>query len=216
MLHDSQEVAAPDLLDIGIAVTLAEQLAGEVKEFGTVCKATHTTIAIEVGAKTYMVDAHNLDGMVEMGHHIEDRCFSVAAQETVIDGGLCHTTLGSKGTHLVVGEVTRMVAEGTSGRMAAHDRLRTDVEGIVKTLLACMAHIDEDAQAVHLLDDLFTKGADTVMCLIALRGGVADVVVAIMAEGHIDDATIGKVLEVRDIMFEGDTILDTQHDTLET
>ena len=109
-----------------------------------------------------------------------------------------------------------MVTEGTSRRMAAHDGFRADVEGIIETLLASMAHINKDAQAVHLSDDLSSEVTDASMRLSALRGRVADVVVAIVTEGDIDNATIGKVLDIRDIMFEGDTILDAQHDTLET
>ena len=37
-----------------------------------------------------------------------------------------------------------------------------------------------------------------------------------MAKGHIDDATIGKVLQILQFAIEGDTILNAQHDALAT
>ena len=185
-----------------------------MNEFGTVCQARDSPIAIEVGTQSHMVDAHHLDGMLEVGDDVDDRRLTVLAQETVIDGGLRHATLGGEGPHLVVGEVARMVAEGTGRGVAAHDGFLADVEGIVETLLARMAHVDEDAQTVHLPDDLFAKGADSSMGVLCLRGRVADVIVAVVAEGHIDDATIGKVLQVLDLAVEGDAVLDAQHDRL--
>ena len=50
--------------------------------------------------------------------------------------------------------------------MAAHDGLAADVEGIVETLLPGMTHVHEDAQTVHLPDDLFSEGTDTAPCVL--------------------------------------------------
>ena len=72
------------------------------------------------------------------------------------------------GTHLIIGEVARMVTESTGGGMTAHDGLLADIEGIVEALLASMAHIDEDAQTVHLGNDLCAKLTHATMRLIAL------------------------------------------------
>ncbi|MBQ4168498.1 MAG: hypothetical protein II599_01520, partial [Bacteroidales bacterium] len=103
--HHTEEVATPDLLDILVAVTLTEQLAGEMNEFGTVCQARDSPIAIEVGTQSHMVDAHHLDGMLEVGDDVDDRRLAVLAQETVIDGGLRHATLGGrKGPKVFAGE----------------------------------------------------------------------------------------------------------------
>ena len=81
----------------------------------------------------------------------------------MIDGGLSHTALRCQGAHLIVGEVTGMIAERTTATMAAHDGLTADVEGIVEALLAAMTEIDEDTQTVHLTDHLFTEGTHTVV-----------------------------------------------------
>ena len=51
--------------------------------------------------------------------------------------------------------------------MAAHDGLTADVEGIVEALLAAMTEIDEDAQTVHLADDLLAKGTHAVVGVVA-------------------------------------------------
>ena len=117
------------------------------------------------------------------------------AQEAGVDGDLGHAAFGGQGTELIVGEVAGMVAEGPATAVAADDGHTADVEGVVKALLTGMAHVDEDAQAVHLADDLLAEGADTAMGVVAARGGVADIVVAIMAEGHIDDATVLEMLQ---------------------
>ena len=77
--------------------------------------------------------------------------------------------------------------------MTAHDGLTGHLEGIVETLLGSMAQVNHDAQTVHLADDLATEGADAIVCLTA-ASRVADVVVAIMAQRHIDNATLGKVI----------------------
>ena len=215
-MHDAEEIAAPDFLDVGLAVTAGEQLAGEVDELGRAGQTGDTTVAVEVGAETDMIDADHLDGVLEMGHDIEDGGLTVAAQETMVDGGLSHTAFGGEGAELIVGEVAGMVAEGPATAMAAHDGLGADVEGIVKTLLTGMAHVDEDAQTVHLADDLLAEGADTAMGVVAARGGVADVVVAIMAEGDINHATILEMLQALQMAVEGEAVLDAEHDALQT
>ena len=166
-LHDAEEVAAPDLLDVLLAIATGKELTGEADELRAAAKTCDASIAIEVGAKTYMVDAHDVDGMLKMGNDIKDGGLSVGTEEAVVDGGLGHTALGGKRPHLIVSEVAGMVAEGTAARMAADDGHATDVEGVVETLLSSMTHVDKDAKTVHLTDDLFAKCADTTMSLIA-------------------------------------------------
>ena len=166
-LHDAEEVAAPDLLDILLAIAAGKELTSEADELRAAAKTGDATVAIEIGTKTYMVDAHDIDSMLKMGNDIKDGGLPVSTEETGVDGGLGHTALGGKRAHLIVGEVARMVTEGTATRMAADDGHAADVEGIVETLLSSMTHIDKDAKTVHLTDDLFAKGADTTMSLIA-------------------------------------------------
>ena len=160
-----------------------------------------------------MVDAHNLDGMVKVGHHILDGGLAVLTQESGIDGDLHDTALRGESPHLVISEVTRMVAEGAAAAMAAHDGLRTEGEGIVETLLSGMAHIDHDAQTVHLAHHLFAETAQAAVGVTA-AGGVAEVVVAVMTERHIDDAALGEVLQVLQLTVEGQSVLDAEHDGL--
>ena len=58
-----------------------------------------------------------------------------------------------------------------------------------------MAEVYHNTQAVHLADDLTTESTNTIVRLTA-TGRVADVVVAIVAQRHIDNAALGKMLEV--------------------
>ena len=90
-----------------------------------------------------------------------------------------------------------------------------DIEGIIETLLAPMTEIDEDTQTVHLTDHLFTEGTHTVVGVVA-TGGVADIVVAVMTEGDIHHTAISEVLQILELAFEGQSVLDAQHDTLQT
>ena len=213
--HHAEEVAAPDLLDVGLGITAREELHGEVDEFGGVGKTADTTVTVEVGTETYMVDAHHLDGMLEMVEDVEDGGLTMATEEAVVDGGLGHTALSGEGAHLVVCQIARMVAEGARTAVAAHDGHTTDVECIVEAALGGMAKIDKNAQTVHLGDDLTPEGADTSMRGIAL-GRVADIVVAVVAEGHVDDATLSEVSQTFDGAIEGDAVLDAEHDALQT
>ena len=50
------------------------------------------------------------------------------------------------------------------------------------------------------------------MRMIATRR-IADIVVAIMAQGHIDDTTLGKMLQTIQMTIECQTVLNAQHDT---
>ena len=59
-LHDTEEVATPYLLNVGLAVTTGEQLTGEVEELGGTGQTGDTAVAVEVGAETDMVDADHL------------------------------------------------------------------------------------------------------------------------------------------------------------
>ena len=160
-----------------------------------------------------MVDAHDVDGMLQVAHGIVEGGVAILHQETMIERDLHDTTMLGKGPHLVVREVARVVAECAAAAMAAHDRRAAELQGIVETLLASMAEVDHDAQAVHLADDLTTKGADTIMGMLATCA-VADVVVAIVAQRHIDDATLGEVAQVVEAALEGMAILDAEHDAL--
>ena len=66
-----------------------------------------------------------------------------------------------------------------------------------------MTQIYHDAQAVHLLNHLLAKTAHTIMG-IAAAGTIADIIITIMAERDINDATLGEMLHVTDIVLQGE------------
>ena len=76
-----------------------------------------------------------------------------------------------------------------------------------------MAQVHHDAVAVHLLNHLGSETAHTIVG-IAATGTVADVIIAIVAEGDIYHASLGKVLHIAQIVLQGKTILNTEHDAL--
>ncbi len=175
---------------------------------------------------------------------IYDVGFTLFTQESVIERGMSHTTLCCEGTHLVIGQIARHIAERTAAAMDADNRSLADIKCIVETLLATMTQIYHDAQAVHLLNHLLAKTAHTIMgtdnrsladikCIvetllatmtqiyhdaqavhllnhllaktahtimgIAAAGTIADIIITIMAERDINDATLGEMLHVTDI-----------------
>ena len=85
-----------------------------------------------------MVDTHHIDGMLKMGDGIHDISLSLFTQESVIERGMSYTTLCSEGTHLVIGQIARHIAERTAAAMAADNRRLADIKCIVETLLATM------------------------------------------------------------------------------
>jgi len=114
--HHTEEVATPNELDVLFAVALREETTGEVDELGSGRATRDASIAIEVGADAYVLNAHHIHHVVEVLDGIKNRgWFGVGTKETMIHGDLCHTSRTSKCPHLVVGEIARMVAKGTSG-----------------------------------------------------------------------------------------------------
>ena len=65
------------------------------------------------------------------------------------------------------------------------------------------------------MDDLLTKLTDAVVGVVA-TGRVADIIVAIVAEGDIDHTTFSEMLQVGDVAFKGQSVLDAKHDALAT
>ncbi len=90
--HHSEPVASPNLGDILLAILAAQQLEGEVDEFRRISKSSDAAISIKVGTQTYMVDAHHIDGMLQMGNGIHDVGLALLAQESMIERGMSHTT----------------------------------------------------------------------------------------------------------------------------
>ena len=78
-----------------------------------------------------------------------------------------------------------------------------------------MAQIHHDTQTVHLSNDLSTKGAHTLMSA-AATSRVTDIIIAIVAQRHIDNTTLSKVLQMLQLSINGKAIFYTQHDTMTT
>ena len=114
--HHTEEVATPNELDVFFAVALHEEATGEVDELGSGSATRDASVAIEVDANAYVLNAHHIHHVVEVLDGIEDGSwFWVRTEEAMIHGDLCHTSRTGKCPHQVVGEIARMVAQGTSG-----------------------------------------------------------------------------------------------------
>lgn len=70
----------------------AKQLEGKLDGFGSVGIAAHTTVTIEIGAQSHMVDTHHIDGMFQMFDGVDDGGFAFRAEETMIKRGMSHAT----------------------------------------------------------------------------------------------------------------------------
>lgn len=211
--HHSEPVASPNLDNILLAIFAAQQLESEIDEFRRVGKTSDAAVSIKVGSQTYVVDTHHIDGMLKMGDGIHDVGLTLFTQESVIERGMSHTALCCEGTHLVIGQIAGHIAERTAAAMAADNRRLADIKCIVETLLATMTQIYHDAQTVHLMNHLLAKTAHTIMG-IAATGTIADIIITIMAKRDINDAALGEMLHVTDIVLQGETILYAEHDAL--
>ena len=100
----------------------AKQLEGKLDGFGSVGIAAHTTVTIEIGAQSHMVDTHHIDGMFQMFDSVDDGGFAFRAKETMIKRGMSHATGLSQSPKLVVGQIAGMVTKGAAVAMTAHNR----------------------------------------------------------------------------------------------
>lgn len=72
LTHHPEPVATPYFGDVFFAVSAAEQLDGEVDEFGGIGHTRYTAVSIKVGSNANMVDAHDLDGVFEVVDAVDD------------------------------------------------------------------------------------------------------------------------------------------------
>lgn len=83
-LHDPKEIAAPYTGNIRLVVSCSQQTAGKVDDFRSRSTARYSPVAIKIGAYTHVFGPHDIDHMVQMFHCIEDRRFSVLAEESFV------------------------------------------------------------------------------------------------------------------------------------
>ena len=74
-----------------------------------------------------------------------------------------------------------------------------------------MAEVYHHANAVHLFNHLLSERTHTSVFVVAL-GGIAYVIVAVVAQGHIHDTTLTETRHVGEVLADGITVLDAQHD----
>ena len=102
-----------------------------------------------------MVYAHDVYGMVQMADEgVYRGLLTVLGEESVVQCYLHHSASRREGTHLVVGEIARMVAQRAAAAVAAYDRCRGQLQGLVERCLSGMGEVDHDAEAVHLAYDI--------------------------------------------------------------
>ena len=155
--HKVEEVAAPDHLDVLFGEVLLQELACELYELGSVAESADAAVAIEVGAESYVLNAHDGDGVPEVVDGIDDGGLCVLLEEAVVEGDLHDAVLLGELSHLVIGKVARMVTECAARGVAADDGVLADVECVVERLLVGVAEVDDDAVLVHLGDDLLSE-----------------------------------------------------------
>ena len=181
--------------------------ACEVDYFGCVGQSGYASVAIEVGSESDMFYSHYLYGMDEVVHGVDNGGLSAVAKESVVQGYLCHAVFLCECPHLVVGEIAWVFAECSCRTVAANDGGFAEFECVVETCLCGMAHVYEYSQSVHLCYDFAPEGAEASVFCVAF-GGIADVVVAIVAECHVDDAALFEVLEQADVSSDGVSVFD--------
>ena len=167
LAHHTQEVASPQLLHLLTTKPFGTEATGEIDHFRSIGTTNDTTIAIKVGTYTYVVDTSHIDHIHDMAHGIINSGATLLAQETIVEAHLSHTTRGSKGTQLIVGEVAGMVTQGASRRVTAHDGGATGLNSLIEGALSSMREVDHHAYTIHLADSLTTPSTQTAMLSIA-------------------------------------------------
>ena len=95
--------------------------------------------------------------------------------------------------------------------MRANDRLCRNVERIIERLLAGVTHVHHHSQAVHLSYHLCAERRYTAVSVERATCRVAYLVVAIVTQSNVDDATVGKVLHVMQVVLYRQTVFYTDH-----
>ena len=145
-----------------------------------------------------------------MAHGILDCGLAVAAKESFVKCHLHDPASTGKGFHLLVSEVARMVAEGAATGMTAYDGHFAQFQSIPETRFRSMAQVHHHAHAVHLLHDFTPERAQSAVLLIA-TGRVADVVISIVAERHIDDSALTELPDEREVAPDSISVLNAHH-----
>ena len=142
---------------------------------------------------------------------IDDSGFTFLSKETLIERSMGHTSSLCQGSKLIVCQITGVVAKTPAVAMTANYRCTGNLQRIIEALLPGMGEVNHQTAAVHLLNDLFAKLADTIVG-VAAAGRVADIVVTIMTERDIDDTPLSEMLHIGQFVTESQAVLNTKHD----
>ena len=94
-----------------------KQLTSQIDYFRRVIASDNASVAIKVTADSHMFDTHHVHHVIQVFDGIQDMIRTLLTEEAAIQAYLYHASLAGYGTKLVVGQVTGMVAERTTGRM---------------------------------------------------------------------------------------------------
>ena len=97
--------------------------------------------------------------------------------------------------------------------MRGYNRFLADAECIVESLFAGMADVHHHAYTVHFPNHLLAKGIHT-QAFVIISARAAKLVVAVVTEGHIYHAPTAEAFDVAQVLADGITILDAEHDGL--
>jgi len=81
-------------------------------------------IAIEVRTDAHVVDAHKADDVIDVGYGIQQGGVLLPIQEVGVETHLHHAPSGGEGLDLLVGEIARMIAQGSGRGVGGDDGLR--------------------------------------------------------------------------------------------
>ena len=179
-------------------------------------QAAHAAVAVEVSADAHVVDTRHAHGMENMAHRVVDAGYGIALYEkAVVERDLRHAALFCQGTQLVVREVARVIAQGAARGVGADDGHAALAQRIVERGLCSVREVDHHARAVHLAHRLAPEVAQSAVRLLRAACGVAEVVVAVVAERHVDNAHFAEMLYEAKVAPNGVAVFYTAHNRLD-
>lgn len=188
-------------------------MEGDIDKLRGVGAAQHGAIAIKIGAYAHVIDAHHLDGVLQMLQGMQQSSLAILSQEAVVKCDLHNPSLVSKGAHLVVSEIARHVTESSTITVRTHYRHTTDIQRVIERPLTTMTQVDHYTLVVHFVDDLLTKLGHTIV-RVTSTGAVANIVIAIVTQCDIHHASLGEVAHIGNVVIESKPILYAHHDAL--
>ena len=139
---DTQEVSAPEGLQLFCGPASLEKLHGEILHLGGVVKADYSPAAVEVGSKADVAVAYKFLDMVYV---------------------ICQNGNGGYGADFVIGEVPGLGRfEGLAGGMGSQYRGLYDLEHVHQGFGGDVRDVHHYAQLLHPLHNLVAERAQAV------------------------------------------------------